>query len=169
METPLTPSEFIKRMMGMLHRQFYPDASKEFYQDQNILKQCITAPAAYLKARGVKVPLHRQGEIFQTIVTTIKQNGNTGKIKRFSAYLLHCVQTHLQHHGEDYYDEGKRLRDTLADVMLRVRPADSKIVDPGDSTDILAEIHAALVSRGGRKKKTATPAKALQLDFLDHA
>jgi hypothetical protein len=170
MEPPLSPSQFIEQMMGMLQRQFYPDNEKEFFQDRDLLMMSITAPAEYLEARAVRVPLKRQSEIFREIIQTIKQNGNTVKIRRFSAYLLHCVQTHLQHHGDEYYDEGKRTRDALEDVMKGWRVVSGKVADPGDSVERLAELNAMVrAARGGRKKGCKRPSKGPQMDLFSAA
>ena len=169
MSTAFSSSQYLDQMLCMLRGWFYADNEKEFFQDREMLVRSVCALSVYLKARAVRIPLTRQGQIFTGMVQTIKQHGNTGKIKRFSAYLLTCIQKHLQHHGEEYYDEGKRTRDALADVMAGLKPRDGRpVADPGDSVDQLAAFASIMRSKGGRKKRACkTPAKAMQLDFLN--
>lgn len=150
-------ASLVRDLLGVIHRQFYPDAEKELYQDRNFLLRAVTFPAKWLKQRGVALPEKEYRALLLTIFTTIKHHGATGQIRRFSAYFLHCVQEHMKHHGEEYYDRGKQIRGIIADVHLGVRKA--KPTDPqlDDSTELLAAIHATIKSRGGRKKKAVAP------------
>jgi hypothetical protein len=166
MNPSLTPSQFVEQMLKNIKDQFYGDNEKEFYQDRQILMKSLVEPAQYLNSRGVRISLERQREILLDIFMTIKRHGNTAKVHRFSAYLLHCVQSHLLHQGDKYYDEGKRTRDAISDVMFGLKQKSEAPADPGGSVDQLAALSALLRSKGGRKKKKTKPAAALQADLF---
>jgi hypothetical protein len=89
--------------------------------------------------------------ILRTVIETIVAKGNRAKIERFSVYFLHCVQQHMQHHGEQYYDLAKAAR-RAADLLPEALRA-SHIVKADRTTEVLSELHRTLKSRAGRKKR----------------
>jgi len=151
----MSPSELANEQLGLLRRTFFADAGdSEFYQERNLLLSAIAFPAAHLKERyGVSTPDSLSRTILGTVIETIKAHGNRAKIERFSVYFLHCVQKHLQHHGEEYYEQAKaarRVAESLPALLSRVR-----IGEIERSTDVLVALHNTLKSKGGRKKKRA--------------
>ena len=151
------PRNIADDLLEQVRRMFYPPArAKEFFQDKRILLRVVSEPAAWLKFRGVKLPAKRHREIVSLVLTTIRREGKqVSKARRLSAYLLHCMQAHLSHHGEEYYYEGRRMRDVLADVLLGARPAHPNDPAPDDATDLLAAVNSTVRSKGGRPKKHA--------------
>jgi len=165
----MSPAEFSEEMLRVVRRDFYPAAyEKEFFEDRRWLLKAITEPAKYLNDRGARVPASKYRAILSTVFGTIKRHGNSrAKIERFAVYLLHCVQKHLQHHGEEYYYAAKELRpvgSVVGSVLERARKAAS--VSAGDQTvPILAEVHRALTVRG-RIQKTKKTARDMELPGL---
>jgi DNA-binding FrmR family transcriptional regulator len=66
--------------------------------------------ASWLNKKGVTLKPERYKQILLERLNEIKIHGQTQAIKYFPGYLKHVLQTHLKHHGQDYYDEGKALR-----------------------------------------------------------
>ena len=86
---------------------------RQFFQERDLLRQAIAFPAARLKERlGVTATDDLYRRILRTVIDTIKEHGNRAKIQQVSAYFLHAVQTHMDHHGEEYYEsrEGREVR-----------------------------------------------------------
>jgi uncharacterized protein YjaG (DUF416 family) len=147
--------EFINEQLALIRRTFFAKTSeKQFFQEKNMLLQAIAFPAAHLKERyGVSAMDSLYRRILKTVIETIVEKGNRAKIERFSAYFLHCVQTHMQHHGEEYYEAAKAARSAADILPAAMRGA--HIVRADVTTQSLAELHRMLKSRGGRKKKPA--------------
>lgn len=118
-----------------------------------MLERAITFPAKHLQDRyGIKAPDSVYAKALETVVETIVAKGNRAKIERFSIYFLHCVQEHLTHHGEEYYDAAKaalRAAEQLPEILRQVRRGEIN-----QTADVLIEVHR-LRSRAGRKKKAA--------------
>ena len=75
-----------------------------------MLEQAITYPAKWLNDRGARLSNPQYRAILMTVITAIRQHGK--RPARFSAYFLHCVQAHMQHHGEEYYEAAKAPKST---------------------------------------------------------
>ena len=112
----------------------------------------ITTPAKYLADRGVSLSEARYRQILMDQITGIKQHGDTAKIKSFCGYFLHCIQKHMQIHGERYYNEGKVARNQVDKVLSRIQPGQAA-PDQDNTTERLAELHAMLKSGMPRRKK----------------
>jgi hypothetical protein len=151
-------SEIMDEALASIRQMFYQGADKEFYQDLTFLRQAVTFPASWLDQRAVGLSAPRYREVFQAILAGVRRFGRTKKVRRFSVYLLHCVQEHMHHHGEEYYDEGKRLRSTINDVLLGLKKGTSSTDSP---VAVLAEVHRALRKSGATRQKpckaSATP------------
>jgi hypothetical protein len=147
--------EFLNEQLGLIRKTFFAGKTdRQFFQERDLLSQAIAFPAAHLKERyGVKAPDSVYGNALRTVIETIVAKGNRAKIERFSVYFLYCVQEHMKHHGEEYYDAAKaslRLAEQLPDVLGRVRRGEIE-----RTADVLIELHRTLKSRAGRKKKAA--------------
>jgi predicted SprT family Zn-dependent metalloprotease len=150
------PKDFIIDMLRIIRGQFCPDLSNdEWYPHVQFLKRVLTYGAAWLNKRGVTIPPDRYQAIYQNILNGIKQHGQTGQVRYWPRYLLHCVQEHFKHHGEEYYEEGKSIRATVERNMLAFQRAHDapRGVDP---IETYAQAHAVLSAPKRRKK---TPAK----------
>src|SRR4051812_4874706 len=93
--------EFVKSMLVLLRRLFLPDATdRQFFQEKPTLELAITHPAAWLEERGAAPTIGIVRKALMAVIDTIKSHGK--KVDRFSVYFLHCVQLHMDHHGEEY-------------------------------------------------------------------
>ncbi len=167
---------FCDEMLAVVSREFYPrpEDRDRFFRDRQFLLRAITQPAAYLKKRGAMLPASKYKRIVETVINTIKAKGNVGAIGYFPRYLLHCVQTHMSHHGEGYYYEAMsrdgravsaRHVGQVASETLRAL-ARGRQAGEGDRTvEVLAEVHRALTVRG-RIQKGKKTAKELELPGL---
>lgn len=154
-ETVMTASEFAHEQLAVIRKTFFAGKTdRQFFQERDLLEQAISFPAAHLQQRyGIKAPDSVYAAALRTVVETIVAKGNRAKIERFSVYFLHCVQEHLKHHGEEYYDAAKsslRLTEQLPDIVRQVRRGETV-----QTADVLIELHRTLKSRAGRKKKAA--------------
>jgi len=169
MNTPL-PDELVNLFLRSLRNQFYKAPhEKLFYQERNLLLQAITYPASYLHARGVGLTAARYQGILTSIIRTINAHGNLAAVRSPGRYLLHAVQEHMRHQGEDYYEAGKRTRDALEDVMRGLKPR-TKVgaIQPGDNpVPALAETHRILTTAKGGRRKASAP--AMQPDLFGAA
>jgi hypothetical protein len=148
----MSSSTLASEQLGLIRRTFFADAiDSEFFKQRDLLLQAIAFPAAHLKERyGVSTPDSISRAILCTVIETIKAHGNRKKIERLNVYFLHCVQSHLQHHGEEYYEKAKAARraaESLPAVISQVRIGETE-----RSTDLLVALHRTLKSKGGRKK-----------------
>lgn len=152
---------FIAEQLALIRRTFFAKMTdKHFFQERNLLLQAITYPAEWLNRRGAKLPASKYRVILGTVVKTIKAHGDRANIRRVSAYLLHAVQTHMQHHGEDYLIAAKQPRTAghvAAGVVGKLTPGTGIETDV---VDVLLEVRRALRSKGGRKKAGAAAAQA---------
>lgn len=148
----MTAAEFAEEQLAVIRQTFFatmPD--KRFFQERNLLLQAVTYPAEWLNRREARLPGSKYRVILQTVIGTIKAHADRAKIKRVSAYLLHAVQTHMQHHGEDYLIAAKKPRTAAAlapNVVRKIRAGEPD----DDVVGVLVEVHRALRSKGGRKK-----------------
>lgn len=158
---PAVDSDLYADLMGRIRRSFYQGRDKEFFQDQSILGQVITELASWLHERSVNLPRTQYQAIVLKVLRTAKEHGQITKVNRLSAYLLHCIQEHIKHHGEEYYDKAKSIR-TLVEKVAHGLIDPAKAPAPDATVETLAAVHAALRSKGGRKK-TAPPKDQLSL------
>jgi len=172
MATPdMLPDELTERFLRSLKKQFYANAEKQFYQEQRLLMMAITEPARYLHQRGVGMPSARYKEILTTIIRTINAKGQLATINSPGRYLLTCVQTHMVHHGEEYYDAGKRTRNAIEDVLHGIKQRKTGAIQSDSTVPVLAEVHRVVsAAKGGRKKSACTStATELQTDLFSAA
>jgi hypothetical protein len=138
-------------------REFYPDDEKSYYQQRRLLIQAMRYPARWLDKRGVFLPAPDYRSILDTIISGIKKHGKTSTVRYFGSYFLDCVQRHIKHHEEQYYDHAKGLQAkaslAMRDIINGVQLADSH---DSSSTDQLAALHSQVKSPGRRPKKAAS-------------
>ena len=112
-------------MLALIRREFYRKVpEKQFFQERPRLKSAITYPARWLNERGVTATASLYRRVLRTVIDAIKQHGRRDKIDRFEIYFLDCVQKHMKHHGEEYYEAAKAARsaaDVLPTVLRRVQ------------------------------------------------
>lgn len=152
----MSPAELTDEILALLKRDFFGPDAKSFFQQRDLLRQAITYPARYLNDRSARLPATRYRAILLLVIDTIKRKGNKGAIERFSPYFAACVQSHMQHHGDDYVTAAKDLAagrpvGPLAGRALDAlrRRAEGFPATAGDdrTVEVLAEAHRALKSR----------------------
>jgi hypothetical protein len=156
------PGEIIADLMGVIRNQFYPDNKAWFADQEFIRRRVVTWPARWLNGRGVTLPPARYKAILLDIFLEIKRHGQTGAVKYWPGYLVHCVQEHFRHHGEEIYGEAKALRNLVEHAVLAGRRA----ADGAGSNDPvagLALVHQALTSAHKRRPKAV---KKQQMQLL---
>jgi hypothetical protein len=157
------PDELIGELLQRYRLVLYqgkPD--KVWYAQQQMVKKALLYPAAWLGKRQVEIPAERYRAIMEGILATMAANGNLGQVTWVSRYVLHCVQQHMEHHGEEYYCEGVAIRNRVSMVMDRIE----KAARGADGTvPILAEADK-LLRIGKRKVKIKVAAPALQADLF---
>lgn len=157
-----TPAVIINDLLRAIRNQFCPDLSdNQWYPTVQFHKRTLTYGASWLNRKGVTLPPARYQAIYQDIFNGIKQHGTTAAVKSWPGYLLHCVQEHFKHHGEDYYNEGKAIRAGVERALLACTRAHDAASErkTAELTEVLAQTHAVLSVRRKAKK---TPSKTLQ-------
>lgn len=150
-EAKRAEAAFCDEMIAVVRREFYPEKfTKEFFEDRRFLLSAITNPAKYLNDRGARVPASKYRAILATVISTIKRHGQSrATIGRFAIYFLHCVQKHMAHHGDEYYQTAKALRPIgsfLPGVLKRAHGAASA-AGPDHTTEILAGVNQVVSPR----------------------
>jgi hypothetical protein len=83
-------------------------------------------------------------------------------IRYWPGYLMHCVQEHFKHHGDDYYQEGKSVRSALERSMMAFKRISTPEAGP-DPVRQMAQARA-LISSPKRTRKRA-PKQGLLFDL----
>lgn len=166
---PETVAGILSDYLRRIRFQFYPDQPRQFFQQQRLILKGITYPAAWLSKRGVIWTCDQYRQVLDEIILTIQRHGDTAKIQFFPRYFLWCVQQHMAHREDSYYDLGKSTRDkmqaTAAHILSAMRVSDAPADDP---VEALATIHATLdtvlrpKSAGRRKSRPSIPSSAVQ-------
>ncbi len=141
-------AELLQQVRGWLYSAL---PERAWFTQQERVKRALTLPAAWLDERKVEVSAERYQEILQGILATIKAKGRKpGQMGKFPcAYLHACVKSHLDHHGEKYYDEGKGIRNRLKLAMPELEKAQ---IGADGTVPVLAQVHNALASRRRKGK-----------------
>jgi len=152
----MSPAQLADEMLATLRKEFFRGSHERvFFQQRDLLRQAITFPAKYLNDRGAASWGALPGDPVDGD-RHHKRHGNRAKIERFSVYFLHCIQAHMQHHGDEYYEASKQPRTVgslAAGLLQKARSS-----EPADNTvETLAEVHRILSSgrRIRKPKKTA--------------
>ena len=154
------PEELVNRFLRSLRNQFYKGEDKLFFQERRLLIAAICYPAQWLDQRAVRLNAKRYTGILTKIIRTINQHGRLSRVRCMGRYLLHCVQTHMSHHGDAYYEEAKATRNVIDDVLLGLgkRVQSGAAIPVADSTvPDLAKLHRLLGTKKPRRKTAATP------------
>src|SRR5690606_21176557 len=114
-------------------------------------------------------PARRYRQILDEIITTIQRFGDTSKVEYFCRYWLTAVQSHVDHHGDEYFEEAKDFRHALDRIQAGLALADPrKIAEARDNTvEQLAAM--AKIIKGGRPKgsgKKSTPERTVDQPSL---
>ena len=167
-----TPSAVLEDLMQQVRAYLYsalPD--RAWFTQQERVKATLTLPAKWLDDRKVELPAERYQKLLEDILATIKAKGRKPtQMGKFPCLYLHsCVESHMRHHGEEYYNEGKGIRNRVKLFMTQVERAQ---IGADSTVPILAKVNvevAAAVAAGRRKPKTKPVAGPLQPDFFADA
>jgi hypothetical protein len=154
--------DLILEFLQMIRSQFYFDKPDfHFHQHRSILIKAFTYPASYLAARGMtqELPAARYRHLVQDVIQEVKRFGQMSSAISPAHYFFKVMQTHMQHHGEDYYDECRSVRNAVAQITAGV----SKVPETDSTLADLAALHRLAASGARRvKQKPASP----QLDLF---
>jgi hypothetical protein len=149
-------------LLQVIRNQFYQDAPAGAFQKDRkfLLSRVVLWPAGYLDSRGVTLPPARYKAILLEVFNGIKQHGQTGAIKYWPGYLMHCVQTHFRIHGEEYYEEGKSLRLSLDKTLKKAAS-----IPTADPVRVMAEARRDLLKSDPRKTRCKPSATVPQMSL----
>jgi len=130
-----TPQELRDTLMNFIKTHFYQGHPVDFAKDyKRLLGWVVLKLATYLDSKAVSIPMDRYREIMMDeILMPALRCGDTGNITYLPAYLGRCVEKHLAIHGEDYYNEGKAVRDSIKTYLpeaLKIAQAGIQGRDP---------------------------------------
>lgn len=162
----IAPEALIADLMKEVRTKLFAGRSdKEWFAQQELVKKALTYPAHWLEERKVPLASKRYAEIMTTIIGAAAAYGDLGKVTYVSRYLLTCVQRHMAHHGDEYYQEGKAIRNRTS-VFMATLEKNNKPARAADRTvTVLSEVHAS-IAVGRRKAKAKAVAKPLQPDLF---
>ncbi len=165
-----TPASIVTVLLQRARRDLYaslPD--RAWFTQQARVKAALTLPAKFLEDRKVEIPAERYQAIVESILDRIKGHGRKDLGAYPCAYLHSCVESHLRHHGDEYYEQGKGIRNR---VRLFMSAVDKGRVGADSTIPVLAAVHTATVAAlqvGRRKAKSTAPAPAMQPDLFGDA
>lgn len=146
------PGEIIADLMGAIRNSFYAGDERWFKDQAFLRRRVVTWPAGWLNRSGVALKPERYKEIMLGIFLDIKRKGKTEAVRYWPGYLVHCVQEHFKHHGEEIYAEGKALRNQAENVLTGLTRA-LEAARTADPVAALAQVHQALTAAHKRKQK----------------
>ncbi len=156
-----TSQELRDELLRFIQVHFYPSNLIQFAKDRpNLMRWVVLKFAAWLTSRGVTVTPERYLDIVRdNILMPALQHGSTGQIAYLPAWLGKAVDTHLAHHGEEYYYSAKTARDATQGALAIARAG------IGQSDPIRDLATASRLLKTGKKRPSKPPIKA-QLNLL---
>lgn len=164
----MMPKDLVNGLLSVIRSQFVPDLTdKEWYKEHNqfIKVRVVMWPARQMNKKGFTVTPERYQQIILAILKDVKRHGQTGQVRYWPGYLMHCVQQHWEHHWEEYYDEAKAIRNKADLVLLGL----SKHQQPEECSQVIEAVglaHQFLASKKHARKKTPPPAQQGTFDLL---
>jgi hypothetical protein len=149
-----TPEEVRDELLRFIQVKFYPGDGVNFFKDRpRLLKWVVLKLAEYLDERAVTVPPNRYIEIMRDhVLMEAVRFGRTDEIKYRPAWLGKVVEMHLDHHGEEYYEEGKAIRSRVENALTIARAG----LQGRDPVRELAQASRLLTTRKQPVKKVAS-------------
>ena len=160
-----TSPELLEELLRFLAEKFYAGDPVAFAKDKpRLLDWVVFEFVRWLTRRGVSLRSDRFLAILRdTILMEALQCGNTGNIGYRPAWLRTVVQRHLQHHGEDYYAEGKSMRALAESALWAAQRATAPAPDP--IRDLAATAKLLTIAKRS-PKRPVKPAVKSQLTLL---
>jgi hypothetical protein len=115
-----TPQELVDELLRFVETKFYEGDPIGFIKDRRrLLAWVILRLAKWLDDRGVSISTEAYREIMiDKILMTAVRHGDTGNIQYRPAWLAKVVESHLDHHGEEYYEHAKAIRNVVEHALL---------------------------------------------------
>jgi hypothetical protein len=135
---------------------FYPgrrdtkEARRTWAMDQNFYrKNLVLWSAHWLDNKGVTLSPERFKLLLLDKLSEVKLKG-TSEVKYLPRYLLHCIQDHFKHNGEQIYNEAKSTAAVVDNALARCQIAQGGI----DPIRMLSEAYK--LSKQPKKPKQTT-------------
>jgi hypothetical protein len=146
------PGDLTASLLDLIRRKYYDGDFVQFAKDKRqLLLWVVWWPAKWLETRGVTLPADRYRQILSTVLLDALAHASDAPIKYRPAWLGKVIQSHFDAKGEDYYEEGKAMRNRMDHVLAMVVAAGQtpKAVAPDP---IRALTEAARLLQGTRKR-----------------
>lgn len=125
-----TPDELLERLLSFLQRKFYQAHAVSFAKDRpRLLKWVVLWPAKWFNDRAVTITPDRYAEIFYQVFLDAQIHG-AEKVTYLPAWLSKVIQSHFHHHGEEYYEQAKSIRNAVETAMIIAGHAAPAAADP---------------------------------------
>jgi len=126
-----TPRELLDELCRFCQQKFYEGDAINFAKDRpRLLEWVLLYPAAWLNERGVTLPPARYRAILEAVLMDAVRYGNTSKVTYRPAWLRMVVKSHFACHGDEYYDEGKSMRNLVEHALHVASQARGSQPDP---------------------------------------
>ena len=127
--------------------------SERFYPERDMLISAITWLATWFKKRGVAPSGQRYRAIIARVVQDIDRHMRIDRPKCMALYFHGCLQKHMQHQGETYYNEAKALRNIVQAVTRTITARQSAAAASQAPVETLADIYSQLAAK--RRSKSS--------------
>jgi hypothetical protein len=127
--------------------------SARFYPERDMLISAITWLATWFRKRGVAPSVQRYRAIIARVVQDIDRHMRIDQPKCMALYFHACLQKHMQHQGETYYDEAKALRNVLQAVTSKLTERQRSVQAEQAPVETLADIYSQLAAK--RRSKSS--------------
>lgn len=118
------PEAVLEELLRFIQAKFYPANSLAFTKDRpRLLRWVIFKLATYLEERGVTIQPAQYLEIMRDKILMEAVRHQAVDIEYVPAWLGKTVETHLDHHGEDYYEAAKTIRNAVDGALAMAHGA----------------------------------------------
>lgn len=156
-----TPKEMLDGLQAFVARKFYEGDAVSYLKDKpRLLKWVLLYPAKWLNERGVTITTERYRQLVNDVLMEALRHGNTAQIGYRPAWLAKVIQSHLENHGDELYDEAKSVRSLAEQTLSMLGKVGIAIQDDPVPTFVAA--HRLLIT----KKRHLKPSKNGQLNLL---
>ncbi len=162
------PADLVADVLGVIERDWYPGQRDVFFRDRKDLVRWITWPAWFLEnrmgERYAPLPWVRYQDLVLGILRTMAVHGRQAP-RYFPRYFGRAVQTHMEKHWEEYADEVRAIRARVDRELARAQVV-SAVGQRDQTVERLVEVHRAVSTKGGRKRKADKVSAAIQGDLF---
>jgi hypothetical protein len=161
--TQTTSQELLDELCRFCRVKFYAEDAVEFAKDRpRLLEWVLLYPAGWLSSRGVTLPPARYRAILEGVLMDAVRYGNTSKVSYRPAWLRMVVKSHFACHGDEYYEEGKSMRNLVDHALQVANQARGSRPDPVRELALAAR----LLKTKKRKSQQSRPPVNPQLTLL---